>query len=76
MDGNHKTRLGSSLGDRSAQPVSAATTGPIWSDSNVITSAHVDGRSLNPMVNQRSANVAATAIKAMPTRTETANANR
>jgi hypothetical protein len=61
---------------RRPQSSPAATTGPMWSDSNVITSAHVDGRSLNPMVNQRSANVAATAIKAMPTRTETAHANR
>jgi hypothetical protein len=47
----------------------------MWSDSNAITSAHVDGRSLNPMVNQRSANIAGTAIKAMPTITETAAAN-
>ena len=45
------------------------------STSNYLTSAHVDGRRLNPMVNQRSANVAGTAIKAMPTRTETADAN-
>jgi hypothetical protein len=48
---------------------------PMWSESNAITSAHVNGRSLNPMVNQRSANVASTAIKAMPTGTETADAN-
>jgi hypothetical protein len=45
------------------------------STSNYLTSAHVDGRSLNPMVNQRSADVAGTAIKAMPTRTKTADAN-
>ena len=45
------------------------------STSNYLTSAHVDGRSLNPMVNQRSANGAATAVKAMPTVTETAAAN-
>jgi hypothetical protein len=42
---------------------------------NYLTSAHVDGDRLNPMVNQRSANVAATAIKTMPTVTETAAAN-
>ena len=35
----------------------------------------VDGGRLNPMINQRSANVAGTAIKAMTTRTETADAN-
>jgi len=40
-----------------------------------LTLAHVDGRGLNPMVNQRSANGAATAVKAMPTVTETAAAN-
>ena len=45
------------------------------STSNYLTSAHVDGRRLNPMVNQRSANVAATTIKAMPTIAETADAN-
>jgi hypothetical protein len=45
------------------------------STSNYFTSAHVDGRRLNPMINQRSANVAGTAIKAMTTRTETADAN-
>jgi hypothetical protein len=39
---------------------------------NYLTSAHVDGHSLNPMVNQRSANAATTAIKTMPTVTETA----
>jgi hypothetical protein len=42
---------------------------------NYFTSAHVDRRRLNPMINQRSADVAGTAIKAMPTRTETADAN-
>jgi hypothetical protein len=42
---------------------------------NYLTSAHEDGRRLNPMVNQRSTNVAATAVKAMPTVTETADAN-
>ena len=51
------------------------SSAPMWSESNAITSAHVNGRSLNPMVNQRSANVAGTAIKAMPTGTETADAN-
>ena len=45
------------------------------STSNYLTSAHVDGRRLNPMVNQRSADIAGTAIKAMPTRTKTADAN-
>ena len=45
------------------------------STSNYLTSAHVDGLRLNPMVNQRSANVAGTAIKAMPTVTETAAPN-
>jgi hypothetical protein len=40
-----------------------------------LTSAHVNGRRLNPMVNQRSANAASTAIKAMPTVTETAAAD-
>ena len=45
------------------------------STSNYLTSAHVDGPRLNPMINQRSANVAGTAIKAMTTRTETAYAN-
>jgi len=45
------------------------------STSNYLTSAHIDGRCLHPMVNQRSANVAGTAIKAMPARTETADAN-
>src|SRR5213075_2880694 len=45
------------------------------STSNYLTSAHVDGRSLNPMVNQRSANAASTAIKAMPTVTETTAPN-
>ena len=43
--------------------------------SKYFTLAHVDGRGLNPMVNQRSANGAATAVKAMPTVTETAAAN-
>jgi len=43
--------------------------------STYLTLAHIDGRGLNPMVNQRSANVAATAVKAMPTVTETAAAN-
>jgi len=41
---------------------------------NYLTLAHVDGHSLNPMVNQRSANAATTAIKTMPTVTETAAA--
>ena len=45
------------------------------STSKYLTLAHVDGRSLNPMVDQRSANGAATAVKAMPTVTETAAAN-
>ena len=45
------------------------------STSNYLASAHVDGDRLNPMVNQRSANVAGTAIKTMPTVTETADAN-
>ena len=40
-----------------------------------LTLAHVNGRRVNPMVNQRSANGAATAVKAMPTVTETAAAN-
>ena len=50
-------------------------TAPLASDSHAITSARVDGCSLNPMVNQRSANIATTAIKAIPTGTETADAN-
>ena len=45
------------------------------STSNYLTSAHVDGRGLNPMVNQRSPNAAATAVKAVPTVTETAAAD-
>ena len=40
-----------------------------------LTSAHVDGRSPDPMIDQRPANAAAAAIKAMPTVTETAAAN-
>jgi hypothetical protein len=43
---------------------------------NYLTSAHVDGDRFNAMVNQRPANVASTAIKAVPTGTETADANR
>jgi hypothetical protein len=40
-----------------------------------LTSAHVDGRSFNPVVNQRSANIATTAVETIPTITETAPAN-
>jgi hypothetical protein len=43
--------------------------------SNYLTSAHVDCRRLDAMVNQRSANAAGTAIKAMPSRAEAADAN-
>jgi N-acetylneuraminic acid mutarotase len=63
----------------SAAPTARELHTAVWTNSQMIvwggTLAHVDGRGLNPMVNQRSANVAATAIKAMPTVTETAAAD-
>jgi hypothetical protein len=40
-----------------------------------LTSAHVDGLGLNPVVNQRSANIATAAVETIPTITETAPAN-
>jgi hypothetical protein len=69
--------LGNKFGGRHHREVARRSPRCAWYGAtfNYLTSAHVNGRRLNPMVNQRSANAASTAIKAMPTVTETAAAD-